>query len=147
MRFGEDALNLWRERLGHDHLDVLGIGVEVAISMYVGGHAADAHELILSIRPLLQRYTDGEGLQVFLRCQQFYAEDLRARSQFQEALQLDLEILPKFEAAFGVDHERTQAVRSNIAIDYRQMGRYAEALQVNDRNLADRRRVFAPIDP
>ncbi|MGA9829615.1 MAG: FxSxx-COOH system tetratricopeptide repeat protein [Trebonia sp.] len=147
MRFGEDAHTLWRETLGHDHIDVLGIGVEVAISMYVGGHAADAHELILSIRPLLQRYTDGEGLQVFLRCEQFYAEDLRARSQFQEALQLDLEILPKFEAAFGVDHERTQAVRSNIAIDYRQMGRYAEALQVNDRNLADRRRIFGPNDP
>ena len=147
MRFGEDALNLWRERLGHDHLDVLGIGVEVAISMYVGGHAADAHELILSIRPLLLRYTDGEGFQIFLRCEQFYAEDLRARSQFQEALQLDLEILPKFEAAFGVDHERTQAVRSNIAIDYRQMGRYSEALQVNERNLADRQRIFGPNDP
>jgi tetratricopeptide (TPR) repeat protein len=147
MRFGQDALSLWRERLGRDHLDVLGIGVEVAVAMYIGGHAADAHELILEIRPLLQRYPEGEGLQVFLSCEIFYGEDLRARSQFQEALQLDLEMLPKFEDIFGVDHERTQSLRSNIAIDYRQMGRYTEALRVNERNLADRRRILGPNDP
>jgi tetratricopeptide (TPR) repeat protein len=147
MRFGQDALDLWRERLGEDHLDVLRIGVELAIAMYIGGRAADAHELILQIRPLLQRYSDGEGFEVFLFCESYYGEDLRARSQFWEALQLDLEILPKFEGTFGVDHERTLNVRNNIAIDYRQMGRFAEALEVNERTLADRRRIFGPNDP
>ena len=34
---------------------MLALSVEVAIAMYIGGHAADAHELILQIRPLLQR--------------------------------------------------------------------------------------------
>jgi hypothetical protein len=37
------------------------MAVEVAIAMYIGGRAADAHQLILQIRPLLQQYTEGDG--------------------------------------------------------------------------------------
>jgi tetratricopeptide (TPR) repeat protein len=147
MQFGQDALDLWRERLGEDHLDVLRIGVELAIAMYFGGRVADAHELISQIRPVLQRHTDGEGYEVFLFCESYYGEDLRARSQFREALLHDQEILPKFEATFGVDHERTLNVRNNIAIDCRQMGHFAEALRVDERTLADRQRIFGPNDP
>jgi tetratricopeptide (TPR) repeat protein len=147
MRFGQGALRVWRERLGADHLDVLRMGVEVAIAMYIGGRAADAHELILQVRPLLQRYSDGEGFEVLLFCETFYGEDLRAHSQFREALELDLEIRPKFEATFGAHHERTLNIRNNIAIDYRQMGRFAEALDTNERTLADRQRIFGPNDP
>ena len=104
---GRTLCEVWRERLGEDDLEVLTLAVEVAIAMYMGGRAADAHELILQIRPLLQRYTDGDGFKVFLLCESFYGEVLRAHSQFREALELDLSILPRFEMAFGVDHERT----------------------------------------
>ena len=52
MQFGQDALRVWRERLGENDLQVLALSVEVAIAMYIGGRAADAHELILQIRPL-----------------------------------------------------------------------------------------------
>ena len=93
---------------------------------------ADAHELILQIRPLLQRYTDGDGFKTLLLCENLYGEDLRAHSQFREALELDLSILSKFEAAFGVDHERTLNVRSNIAIDYRQLGRVPRGARTVD---------------
>ena len=87
MKFGQDALEVWRERLGEDDPQVLALSVEVAIAMYIGGRAADAHELILQIRPLLQRYTDGDGLQgAPARARTFYGADLRARSQFREAL-------------------------------------------------------------
>jgi tetratricopeptide (TPR) repeat protein len=146
LQFGQDALREWRERLGENDLQVLTMAVEVAIAMYIGGGAADAHELILHIRPLLQRYTDGDGFMVFLMCEVFYGEDLRAHSQFREALELDLSILPKFEIAFGVDHERTMNVRNNIAIDYLRLGRFRDALQVDQRNLEDRRRVLGPND-
>jgi hypothetical protein len=88
MQFGRDALRVWQEHLGGDDLQVLTLAVEVAVALYVGGRAADAHELILQIRPRLQRYTDGDGFKVFLLCENFYAEDLRARSQFREALDL-----------------------------------------------------------
>lgn len=146
LRFGQDALRVWRERLGEDHLDVLTMAVEVANAMHFGGYAADAHKLIMRIRPLLRRYTDGDGFKVFLYCESFYGGDLRARSQFHEALELDQEILPKFEAAFGVDHERTLNVRNNIATDYRQLGRFRDALQVDERTYEDRRRVLGPND-
>ena len=146
LQFGQDALAVWRERLSEDDLQVLTMAVEVAITMYIGGRAADAHELILQIRPRLQRYTDGDGFMVFLVCENFYGEDLRAHGQFREALELDLSILPKFEMAFGVDHERTLNVRNNIAEDYRRLGRFQEALDADKRNLEDRRRILGPND-
>jgi len=108
----------------------------------VAGRAADAHELILRIRPMLKRYDEGDGFKVFLLCENFYGEDLRSHSQFREALELDQIILPKFETTFGVNHERTLNVRNNIAIDYRQLGRFQEALEVDQRTLEDRRRIL-----
>ena len=86
MQFGQDALEVWREQLGEDDLQVLTLSVEVAVAMYIGGHAADAHELILQIRPLLsERYTMATGSSALL-CENIYGADLRARSQFREAL-------------------------------------------------------------
>src|SRR6202000_2043025 len=65
-KFGQDAFEVWRDRLGEDDAQVLALSVEVAIAMYLGGRAADAHELILEIRPLLRRYTDGDGFKALL---------------------------------------------------------------------------------
>jgi tetratricopeptide (TPR) repeat protein len=146
MRFGQGALDVWRSRLGEDDVQVLALSVEVAIAMYLGGHAADAHELILRIRPLLRRYTEGDGFRALLLCENIYGADLRARSQFREALNLDLDILGKFEEVFGSHHERTLNVRNNIAVDYRQLGEFREALETDERTLADRRRVLGADD-
>jgi tetratricopeptide (TPR) repeat protein len=142
MQFGQDALKVWQEQLGGDHLQTLTLAVEVAIAMYVGGHVADARELVLHVRPLLQRYTDGDGFKVLLGCETFYGADLRARSQFHEALGLDMNTLPKLEAVFGADHRRTLNVRNNIAIDYRHLGRFGEALEIDRRTAADRERIL-----
>ena len=38
-------------------------------------------------------------------------------------------------------------VRNNIAIDYLRLGRFRDALEVDQRNLADRRRSLGPNDP
>jgi tetratricopeptide (TPR) repeat protein len=146
MKFGQDALDVWRPRLGEDDPQVLALSVEVAIAMYFSGHAADAHELMLRIRPLLQRYTAGDGFKALLLCENVYGGDLRARSQFREALTLDLSILGKFEAVFGAHHERTLNVRNNIAVDYRQLGQFREALETDERTLADRRRTLGADD-
>jgi tetratricopeptide (TPR) repeat protein len=146
MQFGQDALRIWREHLGEDHLQTLTLAVEVAIAMYLGGHVADARELILRTRPILQRYTDGDGFNVLLGCETFYGADLRARSQFHEALDIDLITLPKLEAAFGPEHERTMNVRNNIAIDYRHLGRFREALEIDRRTAEDRERILGPND-
>ncbi|HTR93369.1 MAG TPA: FxSxx-COOH system tetratricopeptide repeat protein [Trebonia sp.] len=146
MRFGQDALDVWRARLGEDDAQVLALSVEVAIAMYLGGRAADAHELILQIRPLLQRYTDGEGFKALLMCENIYGADLRTRSQFREALTLDLGIVSKFETVFGPYHERTLNVRNNIAIDYRQLGLFRDALETDKRTLEDRRRSLGADD-
>jgi Tetratricopeptide repeat/NB-ARC domain len=147
VHFGQEARRVWGERLGGDNLQLLAVAVEVAVAMYVGGRAADAHELIRQIRPLLQAYSSGDGLKVLLLCENFYAEDLRSRAEFREALELDLSILPKYEMAFGVDNERTLNVRSNTAIDYRHLGQFGDALDTDRRTLEGRRRVLGPRDP
>ena len=147
MQFGQEALKVWREAFGEDDLQVLTISVEVAIAMYIGGHVADSHALILRVRPLLQRYPDGDGLKVFLLCETIHGAVLRARSQFREALDLDRSMLPIAEEVFGQYHERTLAIRHNIAVDYRQLGRFREALETDELTLKSRRRILGPIDP
>jgi tetratricopeptide (TPR) repeat protein len=122
------------------------MSVEVAIAMYIGGHVADSHALILRVRPLLQRYTDGDGLKVLLLCETIHGAVLRARSQFHEALDLDTATLPAAEAAFGQYHERTLNFRHNIAVDYRQLGRFQEALETDELVLKSRRRLLGPSD-
>ena len=45
-----------------------------------------------------------------------------------------------------MDHERTLNVRNNVATDYRQLGRFREALRVDQRTFEDRRRILGPND-
>jgi hypothetical protein len=134
-QFGEDALAVWRDRFGEDDLQVLTLTVEVAIAMYWSGRAADAHELVLRIRPRLQRYTDGDGFKVLLLCDTFYGADLRSHGQFREALELNLSTLERLETVFGPDHERALNVRNNIGILFRQLGRFHDALEMDRTNV------------
>ncbi len=145
-RFGQEALQGWREQLGPEDLEVLTMAVEVAIAMRSDAHAADARDLILStLRVLRERY--GENHEVTLLCANTYGADLRSRGQLAEALDLDLSLLPRFERVFGPDHHRTLNVRNNIAADYRRLGRHQDALDEDRKTLRDRRRVFGPDDP
>ena len=145
VRFGQDTLRVWQERLGADDLNVLTLAVEVAIAMQLDGHAADARRLILETRPALAEHY-GDQHEVTLLCHNAYGADLRTRGQFNEALELDRSLLPKFEAAFGPDHERTLNVRNNIAADYRRLGRFREALDIDQRTFDDRRRILGAND-
>ena len=147
MKFGQDVLEVWRDRHGQDDLQVLTLAVEVATAMFRAGRVADAHELIREIRPRLQSYSDGDGFKVYLRCETTYGAVLRVRNQFREALNLDLATLPKSEAAFGEAHERTLNVRNNIAFDYRQLGQFRLALEADERTFEGRRAIFGPSDP
>jgi tetratricopeptide (TPR) repeat protein len=146
MRFGQETLRVWRERLGPDHLDALAMAVEVAIAMQLDGHAADARRLILDTRPMLEGHY-GSQHEVTLLCANAYGADLRTRGQFSEALDLDLSLLPKFGKAFGPDHERTLNVRNNIAADYRRLGRFGEALDIDQQTYEDRRHILGDNDP
>jgi hypothetical protein len=146
LQFGQDALKVWRERLGPDDLHVLTLAVEVAAEMRVLGSAAEARGLSReTLRLLTERY--GKDHEITLLCARQHGADLRARGQFGEALELDLDLLPRFERVYGPDHERTLSLRDGLASDYRRVGRFPEALQVDQRNHADRRRILGGNDP
>jgi len=143
--FGQEALQVWSERLGRADLQVLTMAVEVAIARRLDGDVAGARELTLeTLVQLRQQY--GDDHQVALLCANLYGADLRTRGQFAEALELDSSLLPRFERVFGPEHERTFNVRNNLAADYRRLGRFAEALEHDLRNEEDRRRVLGPGD-
>ena len=143
VQFGQDALRVWRDRLGEGDLQVLTLAVEVAIALRIDGRAADARQLTLETLALLeQRY--GAQHEVTLLCANNRGNDLRDRGQFGEALDLDKGLVPKFEAVFGPDHVRTLNVRNNLAEDYRRLGRFREALDTDQRTFDARRRILGP---
>ena len=121
--------------------------------MQLSGRAADASRLILDTRAILdelgadQDEIPRDQLEVTLLCDNAYGSDLRTQGRFNEALQLDRGLLPKFEAVFGPDHERTLNVRNNIAADYRRLGRFGEAFEIDQRTFDDRCRILGPNDP
>jgi len=141
MRFGQDALQVWRERLGADDIQVLMMAVEVAIAMRLAGRAAEARRLAQEALPLLRsRY--GEEHEVTLLCANAYGADLRAQAQFAEALELDLGLVPRFERVFGRDHERTLN-----ASDLAASGELAEAIRIGPDTLAKCRSTLGPNHP
>jgi Tetratricopeptide repeat len=146
VQFGQDALKMWRDRLGPDDLHVLTLAVEVSVAMRVLGSVAEAHELSReTLRLLTEHY--GEDHEVTLLCASLHSIDLRARTQFGEAFELDLDLLPRFERVYGTDHEWTLSVRAGLASDYRRLGRLREALQTDQRTYSDRRRVLGDDAP
>jgi hypothetical protein len=152
-RFGQDIRRVWLERHGPGDLHVLALSVEVAIAMQLGGRAADARRLILETHGMLDELSSDQDeiprdqIEVSLLCENAYGADLRTRGQFNEALELDRSLLPKFEAVFGSDHERTLNVRNNIAADFRRLGRFGEALEIDRRTFDDRCRILGANDP
>ena len=137
MQYGTDALGVWRDRLGHDDLQVLSLAVEVAIAMRWDGRTADARDLIEETLRLLQdRY--GDEHEVTLLCANARGADLRTHSQFTEALKLDQSLLPKFERVFGAHHNRTLNVKNNLGADYRRLGRFREALETDRETFGER---------
>jgi tetratricopeptide (TPR) repeat protein len=153
-RFGQDIHRVWLERLGPNDLHVLALSVEIAIAMQLGGRAAGARKLILETRAALDGLNEGKNddvprdqQEVALLCDNAYGADLRTRGQFNEALELDRGLLPRFEDVFGPDHERTLNVRNNIAADFRRLGRFGEALEIDQHTFDDRRRILGRNDP
>ena len=142
---GQEAWQVWADRLGRVDLEVLTLAVEVAIARRLNGDITGARELTLETLVQLREHY-GHEHEVALLCANLYGADLRTRGQFAEALELDLSLLPRFERVFGSDHERTFNVRNNLAADYRRLGRFQEALEHDLRNVENRSRVLGPSD-
>ncbi len=145
VQFGQDALRVWRDRLGRDDLQVLTLAIEVAIALRLDGHAADARQLTLDTLARLREHY-GDEHEVALLCANNYGADLRDRGQFGEALELDRSLLPKFQLVLGPDHQRTLNVQNNLAEDYRRLGRFQEALDTDQRTFEARLRILGHDD-
>lgn len=142
---GEEALEVWRARLGPTNEQVLQLAVEVGIAMRLAGRADAAQKLNRETLELLRREY-GEEHEVYLICANSYGGDLRALGRFKEAVELDKQLLPLFEQVFLPEHYRTLNVRNNLAADYRRLGRFRDALREDQINCAERERILGPSD-
>ena len=147
MRFGQDALRVWRERLGPDDLQVLTMAVEVAIAMRLGRPRRRRPRAHPGARSACSGAHYGEDHEVTLLCANAYGADLRTRGQFSEALDLDLSLLPKFERVFRprsrADAQRPEQHRRRLPAARPLPGRPGD----RPADLRDRRRILGPDDP
>jgi tetratricopeptide (TPR) repeat protein len=58
--------------------------------------------------------------------------DLRIRGSYQEALEFDTRSLELHRSVFGEEDNYTLRVKGNVAVDYRLMGQFARALDLDD---------------
>lgn len=145
LRLGEEALAVWRRKLGANDEQVLHLAVEVGIAMRLAGRAEEARELNRQTLELLRKEY-GEDNETTLICANSYGGDLRAVGRFQEALELDLRLLPLFEQVFLADHDRTLNVRNNLGADYRRLGKFREALAQDQLTYSARERILGRSD-
>jgi tetratricopeptide (TPR) repeat protein len=64
-----------------------------------------------------------------------FGADLRARGEFQRALEHDIESVEQHSAVFGQDDARTLRSIANLALDYGLNSRYARARELHDETL------------
>jgi hypothetical protein len=142
---GEEALAVWRIKLGETDKQVLELAVEVGIALRLAERTEEAQTLNRETLEILRR-EHGEQNDIYLICANSYGADLRALGRFDEALELDLGLLPLFEQEFLIEHPRTLNVRNNLAADYRRLGRFRDALREDQINAAERERTLGASD-
>jgi hypothetical protein len=150
---GEKALAAWTESLGESDPAVLRLAAEIGIVLRLASRSDEAFTrnektLALCDELIRQQGPDHEeAYEIWLICANSHGADLRLRAEFQKALDLDLDLLPRFERLFLPFNERTLNVRNNIGADYRRLGHFQEALEYDQETLSERSRLLGAADP
>ena len=71
----------------------------------------------------------------------------RALGRYEQARDLDLDILARRQRVWGDDHPDTLSSASNLAVDHRRLGAMGKARQLDEDTLARRRRVLGEDHP
>jgi tetratricopeptide (TPR) repeat protein len=146
LNLGEPALDKWRTLFNHDS-QTLALSVEVGAALRKIGRWQEA--LAMNADTLARLVGDDESHNedpTYLICARSYGIDLAILGRYREALENDLNLLPRYEHVFGADHLDTLHLRNDIAISLRCLGRFDEALQYDEKTLAIRERLLGPTD-
>ncbi|GAA0982008.1 hypothetical protein GCM10009555_051170 [Acrocarpospora macrocephala] len=127
LTLGERALETWKGLFGRDDRQTLALAIEVGIATRLNGQWERAYDLNSDTLHRLKAF--GEDDQIYLLCALSHGVDLCVLGRYQEALDNDLALLPRFERVFRPEHESTIRVRNNIAVSLRCLGRFAEAME------------------
>lgn len=132
LTFAEQFLARWRQdEGGDDRADVLLIEALRANILRERGEYAEAYEID---KDLLRR---AEGLSDLTRPEilpivNSFGGDLRARGEFQAALEHDERSLQQHAEEFGPSDPRTLRAMNNLALDYGLTSRYMESRELHE---------------
>ncbi|MEI5102286.1 FxSxx-COOH system tetratricopeptide repeat protein [Streptomyces sp. PmtG] len=127
LNLGERASEIWRERLGQDHEEVLAIDQQIAGT--VREQNLDLDRAFRMQADLVERYRRalGETHENTLQAQSFMAGNHRIRGNFYEAREIDQRVYETSLAEFGPDDPATLLTAHNYAVSLRLAGAPAQA--------------------
>ncbi|WP_267885625.1 FxSxx-COOH system tetratricopeptide repeat protein [Streptomyces sp. NRRL B-1347] len=122
LNLGERAAEIWRDRLGEDHEEVLSIDQQIAETLREQN--LDLDRAFHMQAELVDRYRRvlGDAHENTLQAQSFMAGNHRIRGNFYEAREIDQRVYETSLAEFGPDDPATLLTAHNYAVSLRLAG-------------------------
>lgn len=122
LALGERAAEVWRERLGKDHEEVLAVDQQIARALLEQG--IDRERSYTMQVELVERYRRvlGEAHEDTLQAQSFLAIHHRNRGNFNQAREMDQRVYETSLREFGADDPATLLAAHNYAVSLRLAG-------------------------
>ncbi|GAA2397612.1 hypothetical protein GCM10010191_00340 [Actinomadura vinacea] len=125
----ESFLPRWIADSGEEHPDVLELRMEQANILRELGDYEGSSNLNLSTLEVAEKILGADD-ELTLRFLRGEGADLRARGDFQRALERDEQLLRRYEAKFGELDLRTVRTANNVALDYGLSSSYTRSKEV-----------------
>lgn len=135
MALGEQALQQQRQFSGEATADFLGVATNVATNHMARGRIAEAQALVQRIEALSPQVPDYPIIdRIGTRAQ--LAVLLFNRGEFAEVERTMRELMPLYDQHVGPRHDRSAIVRALYARALAELGRYREAVDMQQANVA-----------
>ncbi|MFF9895925.1 FxSxx-COOH system tetratricopeptide repeat protein [Streptomyces longispororuber] len=131
LNLGERAAAIWRERLGEDHEEVLGIDQQIAETLREQN--LDLDRAFRLQDELVERYRRvlGDTHENTLQAQSYLAGNHRNLGNFYEAKEIDQRVYETSLAQFGPDDPATLLTANNYAVSLRLAGDPVRAREID----------------
>ncbi|MEW2525453.1 FxSxx-COOH system tetratricopeptide repeat protein [Streptomyces sp. NPDC047071] len=131
LNLGERAAEIWRQRLGDEHEEVLGIDQQIAETLREQN--LDLDRAFHMQAELVERYRRvlGDAHENTLQAQSFMAGNHRIRGNFYEAREIDQRVYETSLAEFGPDDPATLLTAHNYAVSLRLAGSPEKARELD----------------
>ncbi|MGC9669134.1 FxSxx-COOH system tetratricopeptide repeat protein [Planosporangium sp. 12N6] len=143
---GQKAYDVWREKLGEDHVLTIVTARFLGNAMRSTGDAAATREL--NERTLaVARRSLGEDHEHTLAIANSVGGDVRLSGDWVRSKEIDEDLLVRHRRVFGEDDPNTLRVANNLGVDLRLLGEFERAYELDRDTWARRRRILGDDHP